>query len=178
MLKKRKNTHAEKEQKDKNTANESHIASETAAPPVPADRGNTVIGKNIFIEGTLRGRENLIIEGSMKGIIELEQHKLTIGSTGRVEADIMAKDVTVSGHFVGNITAKGMVELTKGADFTGNIQTGKISVEDGAYIKADIDMEQPAHKDSAAPDNFPVQLVPASGKETAGNSNSTDKKDS
>ncbi len=178
MLKKRKGPHAETEQRDESISTKNNTIPKPATPPAVSSEGNTIIGENISIEGTLRGKENLIIEGTMKGKIELEQNKLTIGRKGQVEADIQAENITVSGHLTGNIKAKGKVELTKEADFTGEIQTNQISVEDGAYIKAAIEMEQASQKSKPATENIPVQLVSATaGKETTDALNTTYKKD-
>jgi cytoskeletal protein CcmA (bactofilin family) len=82
-----------------------------------------------------------VIDGSVKGKIELEQQHVTVGSKGRVEADIHAKDVTISGQLTGNITAQGKVAITKDANFNGEIKAKGISVEDGAYLKAIIELE-------------------------------------
>lgn len=106
----------------------------------------TVIGQHIFLEGTVRGKENLVIEGSMKGSIELEKHKVTVGSKGQVEAEVHADNITISGRLMGNIKAHGKVEITKEADFSGEIKAKRISVEDGAYIKAVIELERESEK--------------------------------
>jgi cytoskeletal protein CcmA (bactofilin family) len=50
--------------------------------------------------------------------------------------------VTVSGELTGNIEATGKVEITKEADFKGEIKAKSISVEDGAYLKAVIELER------------------------------------
>ena len=110
-----------------------------------AKETKTIIGENISIEGNIRGDGDLVIEGSVKGSIELERHHLRIDSKGRVEGEIKAGDVTVSGRVVGNITALNKVSLTKEANFTGEIKSKRISVEDGAYLKATIQLEQEAH---------------------------------
>jgi cytoskeletal protein CcmA (bactofilin family) len=102
----------------------------------------TVIGQHISVEGVVRGKENLVIEGSMKGSIELEKHQVTVGSKGQVEAEIQADNVTISGRLVGNIQAHGKVQITKEADFSGEIKAKRISVEDGAYLKAVIELER------------------------------------
>jgi cytoskeletal protein CcmA (bactofilin family) len=106
----------------------------------------TVIGQHISVEGVVRGKENLVIEGSMKGSIELEKHQVTVGSNGQVEAEIHADSVTISGHLIGNIHAHGKVEITKEADFSGEIKAKRISVEDGAYLKAVIELERDEKK--------------------------------
>ena len=109
--------------------------------PIPSDE-KTVIGQHISVEGVVRGKENLVIEGSMKGSIELEKHQVTVGANGQVEAEIHADNVIISGRLVGNIQAHGKVQITKEADFSGEIKAKRISVEDGAYLKAVIELER------------------------------------
>jgi cytoskeletal protein CcmA (bactofilin family) len=118
----------------------------TPAPTPTFDMGTTdektVIGQHISVEGIIRGGENLVIEGSMKGTIELEKHQVTVGPNGQVEAEIHADNVTISGRLAGNIKAHGKVEITKDADFSGEIKAKRIAVEDGAYLKAVIELER------------------------------------
>jgi cytoskeletal protein CcmA (bactofilin family) len=114
--------------------------------------GRTIIGEKITIDGAIRGREDLFIEGSVKGRIEVETHHLTVGPRGQVEAEIQAANVTISGRLVGNINATGKVEITKEADFNGEIKAKSISVEDGAYLKAVIELKR-------EPDKMPVPVV-------------------
>ncbi|MEJ2724388.1 MAG: polymer-forming cytoskeletal protein [Deltaproteobacteria bacterium] len=106
-----------------------------------AAEGKTIIGEHISIEGNIKGKQDLVIEGSVKGKIELEQQHVTVGSKGQVEAEIHAEDVTISGELTGNITAQGKVAITKDAHFDGEIKAKGISVEDGAYLKAVIELE-------------------------------------
>lgn len=117
----------------------------STSPVTKVDR--TIIGDQIYIEGTIRGEEDLLIEGSIKGNIEMKSHHLTVGSKGQVEAEVRAANVTISGKLDGNINASGRVEITKAADFNGEIKAKSISVEDGAYLKAVIELErEPAQK--------------------------------
>jgi cytoskeletal protein CcmA (bactofilin family) len=54
--------------------------------------------------------------------------------------------VTVSGQLKGNINALDRVDITKDADFNGDIKAKRISVEDGAYLKAAIEVERETQK--------------------------------
>ena len=117
-------------------------------PPVSKDE-KTTIGENIAIEGSIRGKENLEIEGAMKGNVQLEKHNFTIGSKGRVEGEINARNVSVSGLLNGTIKAGEKVKITKEADFCGEIKANSISVEDGAYFKGVIELEREPHRKSA-----------------------------
>ena len=108
--------------------------------------GKTIIGEQITIEGAIRGKGDLVIEGSVKGRIEVETHHLTVGPKGKVESEIHAADVTISGKLIGNINAKGKVVITKEADFNGEIKARSISVEDGALLKAVIELSNRSDK--------------------------------
>jgi cytoskeletal protein CcmA (bactofilin family) len=130
----------------------------SAAPVTTVDR--TIIGDQIFIEGIIRGKEDLLIEGSVKGSIEMKAHHLTVGSKGQVTAEVQAANVTISGKLVGNVTATGRVEITKAADFNGEIKARSISVEDGAYLKAVIELEREPMKKVSSPDK-PVEKAPS-----------------
>jgi cytoskeletal protein CcmA (bactofilin family) len=130
---------------------------EPPAPPKPvAVDQKTVIGDQISIEGAIRGKEDLLIEGSVKGSIEVKAHHLTVGIKGQVEAEILAANVTVSGMLSGNINATGRVKITKEADFKGEIKARSISVEDGAYLKAVIEMDREPLK-SVSPSGMPEE---------------------
>jgi cytoskeletal protein CcmA (bactofilin family) len=140
----------------KNKREESLIES---TPSTVSPESNTVIGENISIEGSIQGKENLVIEGSVKGNVELEAHHLTVGTKGQIEGEINADNVTVKGRLTGNIKASGKVEITQEADFNGEIKAKNLSVEDGAYLKAVIELE-PQKKTAAIgklPDQKPTE---------------------
>jgi len=128
--------------------------------PISAEE-KTIIGENISIIGDIQGKEDLIIEGSVKGKLELEKHHLTVGSKGHVEGEIHANSVTIGGRLIGNIYALGKVAITKEADFNGEIKAKYISVEDGAYLKAVIELEREPQK-KAVP---AVRAAAGAGKE-------------
>ena len=119
--------------------------------PSPDSTGKkTIIGEHISIEGSIKGNEDLIIDGSVTGSVELEDHHLTVGPAGQMEGEITAANVTISGRLVGNIKAAGKVEITKEADFNGELKAKRISVEDGAFLKAVIELEPEPQKKSVS----------------------------
>jgi cytoskeletal protein CcmA (bactofilin family) len=150
----------------------------TPVPRPETSAEQTVIGENISVEGNIHGTEHLIIEGSMNGNIEMEKHNFTVGSKGRVEGEIKAQNVKISGQMIGNIKTQGKVEITKEADFMGDIQAKTISVEDGAYFKGSIELDKEPHRKTALtgksttvtstqPENKPeTQTVKKEDKET------------
>jgi len=121
--------------------------------------GQTIIGEHISIEGTIRADEDIIIEGNMKGTIEVKAHQLTVGAKGQVEADVDADSVVISGRMVGNINARNKVHVTKNADFNGQIKARRIAVEDGAFIKASIELERDDKKAAAQGVKRPIEAM-------------------
>jgi cytoskeletal protein CcmA (bactofilin family) len=126
----------------------------------------TIIGEHISIEGSIRGEEDLQIEGSMKGNIELEKHNFKVGPNGQMEGEISARNVSVSGEFRGNIKSHEKVEVTREADFYGEIRAKSISVEDGAYIKGMIELDREPNRKSADVRKPGVTATPATGTPT------------
>jgi cytoskeletal protein CcmA (bactofilin family) len=126
----------------------------------------TIIGEHISIEGSIRGEENLEVEGSMKGNIELEKHNFRVGPSGRMDGEITARNVSVSGEFKGNIKSHEKVEVTREADFYGEIKAKSISVEDGAYIKGVIELDREPNRKSGGVRKSGATASPATGTPT------------
>jgi len=61
--------------------------------------------------GDRRCREDLTVEGSIEGTMDLREHVLTIGPHGHIKAEIFVKVAIVEGAVTGTITASEKVEL-------------------------------------------------------------------
>jgi len=111
------------------------------------------IGQSIVFKGDLSGDEDLQIDGQVEGGVQLANHELTIGATGRVQAQLFARSVVVIGHVVGNITATERVEIQVDGVVEGDVHSPRLVVADGATLNGRIEMSQPrpaAQSDSAA----------------------------
>src|SRR5947208_11170377 len=104
------------------------------------------IGKSVLVKGELSGSEDLYLDGEVEGSIDLQEHSLTIGPHGRVRANVKARDVVVHGKVDGNIHGTERVELKRSAVLTGDINTQRIVIEDGAFFKGAIDIKKDAPK--------------------------------
>ena len=74
---------------------------------------NTVIGSTITIEGEITSDEALVVQGTIKGKVNLTR-SLYVENSATVEADIEADSVEVDGTVVGNIDAGSRVEIKDG----------------------------------------------------------------
>lgn len=108
-----------------------------------AARGSALIGKSLMVKGQVYGREDLTIDGELEGTLELQEHRLTIGPNGKLQASIKAREVVVLGTVHGNIEASEKIDIRKDAKLVGDLRTARITIEDGAYFKGSIDIQKP-----------------------------------
>jgi cytoskeletal protein CcmA (bactofilin family) len=106
-------------------------------------RGVAAIGKSVMIKGQILSREDLYLDGEMEGTVEVPEHRLTIGPHARLQASIRAREVVVLGSVNGDVEAIDKIDIRKDAKLIGDIKTGGIVIEDGAYFKGSIDIVRP-----------------------------------
>lgn len=109
----------------------------------PEARGSAVIGKSVMIKGQIFSREDLTIDGEVEGSVELQEHRLTVGPNGKVNAGVKAREIIVLGTIQGNVDASDKIDIRKDAKLVGDIKTARIVIEDGAYFKGSIDIQRP-----------------------------------
>jgi cytoskeletal protein CcmA (bactofilin family) len=98
------------------------------------------MGQSIAIKGELSGAEDLTLEGRVEGKISLPDNVLTVGTSARITAEIVAKTVILLGHVVGNVTVKERFELRAGGSMEGNVKAPRIAMADGAILNGKIEM--------------------------------------
>jgi cytoskeletal protein CcmA (bactofilin family) len=109
----------------------------------PTTGGGTArLGASLHIKGEITGNEDLQIDGSVEGLVQLEDRKLTIGASARVTADIIAREVAVYGNVKGNLRARDRIEIKKDGSVVGDLTTARIMIEDGAYFKGSIEIDK------------------------------------
>src|SRR5581483_5840287 len=105
-----------------------------------------VVGPSVVVKGEIRSCEALTIEGEVDGSIEILNHRLTIAGNGKVRANVNAKEIDLLGSMHGQVNAADKIHIRKGAQFVGDISSGGIVIEDGGYIKGNIDLSREAKR--------------------------------
>jgi len=148
-------------------------AATRAAEERPASKGasmetrKAIIGPSIQVKGELIGKEDLVIEGKVEGVVRLRDHHLVIGKTAVIEATLEAKSIRIEGTVRGDVMAGERVELATGSTLTGDIVAPRISIADGARFKGSVDMDRSGTgKAEQAGKKSPVTTRPP-GKESA-----------
>ena len=113
-----------------------------------ADSATARLGSSLHLKGEISGNEDLYIDGTVEGAVQLGEGKLTVGATANVTADIFATEVVVCGKVKGIVHAKGKIEIKKDGSVIGDLTTAQIIIEDGAYFKGSIEIDRSANKDA------------------------------
>jgi len=96
------------------------------------------IGKSLFVRGDVISSEDLVIDGTFEGTIEVGDHALTIGPAAEVKADLVAKIITIHGAVVGNVTARERLDLQASASVDGNVKAPRFAMADGATLRGSV----------------------------------------
>lgn len=125
--------------------------------PVTPSTSAARLGPSLHVKGEITGSEDLHIDGSVEGVVALEDRKLTVGATAKLTADVTAREVVVYGNVKGNLKARDRIEIKKDGSVVGDLSTARIMIEDGAYFKGSIEInregaeaEKPAYARAAA----------------------------
>lgn len=101
---------------------------------------NTIIGKDTVFTGTLEVKGALRVDGTVKGKI-ICSDCLTVGATGKVEADIEANHAVIAGRMIGNVIAAEKIELQSKCEMDGDIKAKSLIIEQGALFCGSCNMK-------------------------------------
>jgi cytoskeletal protein CcmA (bactofilin family) len=141
-------------------------AAEPIARHAVSASDQSAIGKGLVFSGEISGAESLFIDGKVEGSINLPGNRVTVGRNGLVAASINAREIVVLGKVRGNVAASDRVDIRAEGALTGDVVAARISIEDGAYFKGNIDIRKsdaklaaPGGPAPAMPDTYrPIQL--------------------
>jgi cytoskeletal protein CcmA (bactofilin family) len=111
------------------------------------------VGKDVVVKGHLLSGEDLTIFGEVEGTIDIVEHRLTIAAEGSVRADVKAHDIDVRGYLEGKLEAVNKIYIRKGARLVGDLHSAGIVIEEGGYLRGNIELSTPpAHSHPATGD--------------------------
>ena len=133
-----------------NSATESRTASTSTPSTVGAlptsPRAAACISQGIRIKGEITGSEDLFVDGIIEGKLNLANGSLTIGPNGHVKADVHAREVIVRGKIEGKVTGRDKVQLWSTGQVTGEVQTDRLAIEDGALLRGKVEAGRQTNK--------------------------------
>jgi len=110
-------------------------------------RAAACISQGIKIKGEVMGSEDLFVDGVVEGKLSLTANScLTIGPNGHVKADVHAREVIVRGKIEGKVTGRDKVQLWSTGQVTGEVQTDRLAIEDGALLRGKVEAGRQTNK--------------------------------
>src|SRR4030081_2774119 len=124
------------------TSSISATASTSSVPGAlpSSSRAAACISQGIRIKGEVTGSEDLFVDGVVEGKLSLTTNScLTVGPNGHVKADVQAREVIVRGKIEGKVTGRDRVQLWSTGHITGEVQTDRLAIEDGALLRGKVE---------------------------------------
>jgi len=97
----------------------------------------TVVGDTAKMEGKFEIADSIQIECEIGGELRVGG-KLVIGEKGVVNANVETVDAIIMGHYDGNMTATGNVEIAATGRVSGNIKTDSLVISKGGFFNGNV----------------------------------------
>ncbi|MDI6802359.1 MAG: polymer-forming cytoskeletal protein [Bacteroidota bacterium] len=98
-----------------------------------------LIGTGTIIEGKLRSRGNIRIDGKVIGEL-FASELVSVGSSGEIEGSVSAKNISIGGKIKGSITVQEKLVLENKAIVSGDIRAAKLVIDEGAIFDGNCTM--------------------------------------
>jgi cytoskeletal protein CcmA (bactofilin family) len=116
-----------------------HTSGSTFGGPSDERRAVAWVGKSVIFKGDLISSEDMTIDGRVEGTIDVRDHVLTIGPDAHIQADIVARIVTVLGAVTGTITAGEKIYIRETGSVEGDVLSPRLAMVDGALLRGRVD---------------------------------------
>ena len=120
------------------------------------------MGAGTDFKGDIKLNGDIRIDGTLVGSV-VSKGKVVIGSTGRIEGEIVCQNADISGVVKANITVTELLSLKSTARLNGDIVIGKFAVEPGATFSGTCSMNTGSNISKETP--LPEKNEPAKTKE-------------
>ena len=140
-----------------------------AVRPQRTEGGNaksSTLNSHLSFQGDLRFSGTLHVDCELRGSIVTED-TLIVGSSARVDAEVTAGIVEISGKIKGNIKAKKSVTIHSGGHVQGNIETPSISMEQGVIFEGNCTRPSSAQQEDQEASQTPKRRAVEVSSESA-----------
>jgi len=109
--------------------------SESMARDIKEGRLSGFVGHGTTLTGETSFQAMLRVDGHLIGSITSDSGTLIVGTNGQVDANIAVSTATINGSVNGDVVATEKIQLGRTARVVGNIQTPRLTIEDGAVLE-------------------------------------------
>lgn len=113
------------------------MAREREVGSSPPEQVISIIGPGMKITGDCDTNGAVRVEGTVQGNIRAGK-AVVVGKDGLVEGDVSTQDAVISGRVKGSLRAESRLEVQAASRLEGEIQAGRMQVEEGAVINGTV----------------------------------------
>ena len=107
----------------------------------PENRLPNMIGPGTKIVGNIETNGDIRIDGAIDGDIQ-SKGKVVVGPNGEVKGEVKCINCEISGKVNGKILVSELLSLKASSNITGDIMTGKLTIEPGAIFTGTCNMDK------------------------------------
>lgn len=104
----------------------------------PKNRGESIFGAGVTIEGKIEGDADVRLAGKFKGEIHVKGD-LSIEKGAHLTAKITAANVTIGGELEGNVAASAQVKLLESGQLIGDLKANSLIVAAGSRMRGNVE---------------------------------------
>lgn len=114
--------------------------SNTMAKATEVDNGTrNHIANGTMIKGDVIAEGNIRIDGKLEGTLS-SKAKVVVGNTGVISGDISCQTASIEGKVDGKIQVSELLSIKSSGSFKGDMDAGKLEVQQGAVIEGTVNM--------------------------------------
>jgi cytoskeletal protein CcmA (bactofilin family) len=110
--------------------------------PDPVKEMN-LVGAGTVIEGKIRSQGSVRIDGKLIGEVTASE-SLAVGTTGEIEGNVTAKNVTIGGKVRGTINASEKIVFEGKSVIRGDIRSTRLVIDEGSIFDGKVSMTEKA----------------------------------
>ncbi len=123
------------------------VAATTPSYSAPSSN-MTSIADGTVLDGQIKVEGDIRIEGIIKGTVT-SKGKVIVSASGKIDGDIICGNAEISGHVTGKLKVADILILREKANIEGDINTGKLVIENGVKFNGNCSMGSAAAASSA-----------------------------
>jgi cytoskeletal protein CcmA (bactofilin family) len=136
---------------DNDDTNVSETSSSTGRDITIRESQELFLGAGVHIQGELAGTQDVRLEGTAEGEVNLPDNAFTVGPAGRVDARVSAKRVVVKGAVAGDIVATDSVLVAASGEVRGTVSAPRIVLADGCTFNGAVNPTGEAPRNLSEP---------------------------
>jgi cytoskeletal protein CcmA (bactofilin family) len=110
------------------------------------------IGQGVTIEGRIISRQDIRIDGHVRGEIEVGQHELVLGAGSEVKGAVNARSVLVGGTLEGDVTATERLQVQSTGVLLGDVVAPRLIIQDGGLLRGKAEVAGSRQKPEQKPE--------------------------